>query len=96
MAQNSWRHFPTRRQTEVQENRRLVEKEERLEATINSLKAQHGEDTSAEAIEELRELIIPAEREQLKKLKLSLAKLEQSEIQVDETIFILSQYIAGH
>lgn len=85
-----------RRQTEVQENRRLVEKEERLEATINSLKAQHGEDTSAEAIEELRELIIPAEREQLKKLKLSLAKLEQSEIQVDETIFILSQYIAGH
>ncbi|KAK2563047.1 DNA-directed RNA polymerase III subunit RPC3 [Acropora cervicornis] len=85
-----------RRQTEVQENRRLVEKEERLEATINSLKAQHGEDTSAEAIEELRELIIPAEREQLKKLKLSLAKLEQSEIQVDETIFILSQYIAGN
>ena len=55
-------------------SRRLVEKEERLEATINSLKAQHGEDTSAEAIEELRELIIPAEREQLKKLKLSLAK----------------------
>lgn len=83
-----------RRQTEVQENRRLVEKEERLEATINSLKAQHGEDTSAEVIEELQELIIPAEREQLKKLKLSLAKLEQSEIQVDETIFILSQYIA--
>lgn len=55
-------------------SRRLVEKEERLEATINSLKAQHGEDTSAEAIEELQELIIPAEREQLKKLKLSLAK----------------------
>ena len=55
-------------------SRRLVEKEERLEATINSLKAQHGEDTSAEAIEELRDLIIPAEREQLKKLKLSLAK----------------------
>lgn len=53
--------------------RRLVEKEERLEATINSLKAQHGEETS-EAIAELQELIIPAEREQLRKLKLTLAK----------------------
>lgn len=64
----------SRRQTEVQEHRRLVEKEERLEATINSLKAQHGEETSAEAIAELQELILPAEREQLKKLKLNLAK----------------------
>lgn len=54
--------------------RRLVEKEERLEATINSLKVQHGEETSAEAIAELQELIIPAEREQLRKLKLTLAK----------------------
>ena len=54
--------------------RRLVEKEERLEATINTLKAQHGADTSVEAIAELQELIIPAEREQLKKLKLTLAK----------------------
>ena len=27
---------------------------------------------------------------------LSNSRLEQSEIQVDETIFILSQYIAGH
>ncbi|KAJ7388794.1 hypothetical protein OS493_035578 [Desmophyllum pertusum] len=86
----------SRRQTEVQEHRRLVEKEERLEVTINSLKAQHGEETSAEAIAELQELIIPAEREQLRKLKLTLAKLEQSELQVDETIFILSQYIALH
>ena len=56
------------------DSRRLVEKEERLEATINSLKAQHGEETSAEAIAELQELILPAEREQLKKLKLNLAK----------------------
>lgn len=86
----------SRRQTEVQEQRRLVEKEERLEATINSLKAQHGEETSADAIAELQELILPAEREQLKTLKLNLAKLEQSELQVDETIFSLSQYIASH
>lgn len=56
------------------DSRRLVEKEERLEATISSLKAQHGEETSAEAIAELQELILPAEREQLKKLKLNLAK----------------------
>jgi len=41
---------------------------------INSLKAEHGDDTSAEAIDELQEMIIPAEREQLKKLKLTLAK----------------------
>ena len=45
-----------------------------MEATINTLKAQHGEETSEEAIAELRELIIPAEQEQLKKLKFSLAK----------------------
>ena len=54
--------------------RRLIEKKERVEATINTLKAQHGEETSEEAVAELRELIIPAEQEQLKKLKLSLAK----------------------
>jgi len=86
----------TRRQTEVQEQRRIVEKEEKIEAMINSLKAEHGDDTSAEAIDELQEMIIPAEREQLKKLKLTLAKLEQSELQVDETVFLLSQYIASH
>lgn len=86
----------SRRETEIQEHRRLIEKKERVEATINTLKAQHGEETSEEAIAELRELIIPAEQEQLKKLKLSLAKLDQSELQVDETIFILSQYISSH
>ncbi|RMX45291.1 hypothetical protein pdam_00000804 [Pocillopora damicornis] len=86
----------SRRETEIQEHRRLIEKKERVEATINTLKAQHGEETSEEAIAELREFIIPAEQEQLKKLKLSLAKLDQSELQVDETIFILSQYISSH
>ncbi|XP_031566026.1 DNA-directed RNA polymerase III subunit RPC3-like [Actinia tenebrosa] len=86
----------SRRQSETQDNRRLLEKQERMDATIAGLRAQHGEEAAAEAVSELEELITEADKEQLKKLKVTLDKLQQAELQVDETAFILSQYITNY
>ena len=49
-------------------------KQERLDATIAALKTQHGEEEAAEAIAELEELMTPADRKQLSKLKATRAK----------------------
>lgn len=51
-----------------------MEKQERMDATIAGLKAQHGEEAAAEAVSELEELITEADKEQLRKLKVTLNK----------------------
>ena len=54
--------------------RRLLEKQERLEATVAALQEQHGEEAAAEAVAELQEMVTPTDREQLDKLKQTLVK----------------------
>ncbi|KXJ28893.1 DNA-directed RNA polymerase III subunit RPC3 [Exaiptasia diaphana] len=86
----------SRRLSEIQDHSRVLEKQERMEATVMALKAQHGEEAAEEAAKDLEELVTEADREQLKKLKITLNKLQQSELQVDDTIFILTQYITHY
>ncbi|XP_072038379.1 DNA-directed RNA polymerase III subunit RPC3-like [Amphiura filiformis] len=80
----------SRRDYETKENRRLIEKAQRVEAITKSLQS-HGADPTQTA--EIEDMITAPEKLQLEQYKRKMAKLEQSELQVDGTIFILSNYI---
>ncbi|CAJ0923581.1 unnamed protein product [Ranitomeya imitator] len=79
-----------RRQYETRENKRLLEKSQRIEAIIASMQATGAEESQ---LQEIEEMITAPERQQLDNLKRNVNKLDASEIQVDDTIFILESYI---
>lgn len=79
-----------RRQFETKENKRLLEKSQRVEAIIASVQATGAEEAQ---LQEIEEMITAPERQQLETLKRNVNKLDASEIQVDETIFLLESYI---
>uniref|UniRef100_V9KPL2 DNA-directed RNA polymerase III subunit RPC3 n=1 Tax=Callorhinchus milii TaxID=7868 RepID=V9KPL2_CALMI len=79
-----------RRQHETKENKRLLEKSQRVEAILASVQATGAEETQ---LQEIEEMITGPERQQLETLKHSVNTLDSSENQVDETIFLLESYI---
>lgn len=83
-----------RRETEEEENKRLLEKNEKIEGILSALSGT-TEDTE-QVMKELEELITPTEKLQLEKLKINLVRLEQGEIQVENTVFILENYLRFH
>ncbi|XP_001368997.1 DNA-directed RNA polymerase III subunit RPC3 isoform X1 [Monodelphis domestica] len=78
-----------RRQFETKENKRLLEKSQRVEAILASMQATGAEEAQ---LQEIEEMITAPERQQLESLKRNVNKLDASEIQVDETIFVLESY----
>ncbi|XP_051575991.1 DNA-directed RNA polymerase III subunit RPC3-like isoform X1 [Myxocyprinus asiaticus] len=79
-----------RRLYETKENKRLLEKSQRIEAILASLQATGAE---AAQLTEVEEMITVPERQQLESLRNHINKLDSSENQVDETIFLLESYI---
>uniref|UniRef100_A0ACB8G9B6 DNA-directed RNA polymerase III subunit RPC3 n=1 Tax=Sphaerodactylus townsendi TaxID=933632 RepID=A0ACB8G9B6_9SAUR len=79
-----------RRQHETKENRRLLEKSQRVEAILASMQATGAEEAQ---LQEIEEMITAPERQQLESLKHNVNKIDASENQVDETIFLLESYI---
>ncbi|NXQ36822.1 RPC3 polymerase, partial [Alaudala cheleensis] len=79
-----------RRQHEMQENKRLLEKSQRVEAILASMQATGAE---AAQLHEVEEMITGPERQQLETLKRNVNKIDASENQVDETIFVLESFI---
>nr|XP_028566526.1 DNA-directed RNA polymerase III subunit RPC3 isoform X1 [Podarcis muralis]XP_028566527.1 DNA-directed RNA polymerase III subunit RPC3 isoform X1 [Podarcis muralis]XP_028566528.1 DNA-directed RNA polymerase III subunit RPC3 isoform X1 [Podarcis muralis] len=79
-----------RRLHETKENRRLLEKSQRVEAILASIQASGAEEAQ---LQEIEEMITAPERQQLESLKHNVNKIDASENQVDETIFILESYI---
>ncbi|XP_059423533.1 DNA-directed RNA polymerase III subunit RPC3 [Carassius carassius] len=79
-----------RRLYETKENKRLLEKSQRIEAILASLQATGAE---ADQLTEVEEMITAPERQQLESLRHHINKLDSSENQVDETIFLLESYI---
>ncbi|CAN8206905.1 unnamed protein product [Coccothraustes coccothraustes] len=79
-----------RRQHEMRENKRLLEKSQRVEAILASMQATGAE---AAQLHEVEEMITGPERQQLESLKRNVNKLDASENQVDETIFVLESFI---
>uniref|UniRef100_A0A8C5PTH3 DNA-directed RNA polymerase III subunit RPC3 n=1 Tax=Leptobrachium leishanense TaxID=445787 RepID=A0A8C5PTH3_9ANUR len=81
-----------RRQHESKENKRLMEKSQRIEAILASMQATGAEEAQ---LQEIEEMITPPERQQIENLKRNVNKLDASEIHVDDTIFILESYISS-
>ncbi|XP_058876897.1 DNA-directed RNA polymerase III subunit RPC3 [Acipenser ruthenus] len=81
-----------RRHYETKENKRLLDKSQRIEAIIASMQVTGAEETQ---LAEIEEMITAPERQQLQKLKQDVNKLDSSENQVDETIFLLESYISS-
>ncbi|XP_072166937.1 DNA-directed RNA polymerase III subunit RPC3-like [Diadema setosum] len=79
-----------RRQYESAENRRLIEKEQRVEAITASLQ---GSGADPAQVEEIEKMMTPLEKQQLQKYKRRIAKLEQSELQVDQTALVLNNFV---
>ncbi|NXR26052.1 RPC3 polymerase, partial [Cinclus mexicanus] len=79
-----------RRQHEMRENKRLLEKSQRVEAILASMQATGAE---AAQLHEVEEMITAPERQQLENLKRNVNKIDASENQVDETIFVLESFI---
>ncbi|XP_075032475.1 DNA-directed RNA polymerase III subunit RPC3 isoform X2 [Calonectris borealis] len=79
-----------RRQYETKENKRLLEKSQRVEAILASMQATGAEDAQ---LQEIEEMITAPERQQLETLKRNVNKIDASENQVDETIFVLESFI---
>ncbi|KAJ8383778.1 hypothetical protein AAFF_G00214650 [Aldrovandia affinis] len=79
-----------RRLYETKENKRLLEKSQRIEAILASLQASGAEPGQ---LTEVEEMITAPERQQLQALRHHVNKLDSSENQVDETIFLLESYI---
>ncbi|XP_072536723.1 DNA-directed RNA polymerase III subunit RPC3 [Salminus brasiliensis] len=79
-----------RRLFETKENKRHLEKSQRIEAILASLQAS-GADGSQLA--DVEEMITAPERQQLEALRHHINKLDSSENQVDETIFLLESYV---
>ncbi|XP_050100950.1 DNA-directed RNA polymerase III subunit RPC3 [Anopheles aquasalis] len=67
-------------------NKRLIEKSQRLDSIVETMK-ERGE--SEAYINEILETLTPPEQEILKKVKLRVKSLYSAEIGIDETIFIL-------
>lgn len=81
----------TRRDHELKENKRLLDKQQRVEAITASLLTGGAEDAQ---VQEIEEMITPPERAQLTKVKHISTKLEQAELQVAETIFTLKLFLS--
>lgn len=81
-----------RRQFETKENKRLLEKSQRVEAILASMQATGAE---AAQLQEIEEMITAPERQQLENLKRNVNKLDASENQVDETVFVLESFIGS-
>ncbi|MBN3315881.1 RPC3 polymerase, partial [Atractosteus spatula] len=81
-----------RRLFETKENKRLLEKSQRIEAILASLQASGAEPGQ---LAEVEEMITAPERQQLEALRRHVNKLDSSENQVDETIFLLESYISS-
>uniref|UniRef100_A0AAY5EYX9 DNA-directed RNA polymerase III subunit RPC3 n=1 Tax=Electrophorus electricus TaxID=8005 RepID=A0AAY5EYX9_ELEEL len=79
-----------RRLFETKENKRHLEKSQRIEAILGSLQASGAEPAQ---LAEVEEMITAPERQQLEALRHHINKLDSSENQVDETIFLLESYI---
>ncbi|XP_013097217.2 DNA-directed RNA polymerase III subunit RPC3 [Stomoxys calcitrans] len=80
----------TRSNYEKNEHKRLIEKSQKLDSIVATMK-ERGE--SEEYIAEILETLTPPEREILDKVKNRIKTLSKAELSLDDTIFLLQMYI---
>ncbi len=72
------------------ENKRLLDKQSRVESILLNLRDQGA---NKEQLGEVDDMITPPEKALLARIHLSVDKLAQGQMQVDETILILESYL---
>ncbi|PNF18354.1 DNA-directed RNA polymerase III subunit RPC3 [Cryptotermes secundus] len=80
-----------RREHERSENRRMVEKQQRIESITLTMREQGA---TAEQLAEIEEMLTPPEQALLEKVRTMINKLSEAELQLDETMFILQLYLS--
>ncbi|XP_066985988.1 DNA-directed RNA polymerase III subunit RPC3 isoform X1 [Macrobrachium rosenbergii] len=78
------------RETRAADNRRLLEKRIRVATIVENLKQSGG---TEEQIQEVQEMLTPSERELVDQVLKVQDKLLESEIGLDDTIFILQMFL---
>ncbi|XP_037955967.1 DNA-directed RNA polymerase III subunit RPC3-like [Teleopsis dalmanni] len=80
----------TRSNYEKSENKRLIDKSQKLDSIIGTMK-DRGE--TEEYIAEILETLTPPERQILDSVKHHIKTLSKAELELDETIFLLQMYL---
>lgn len=82
-----------RREYEVTNNKRMIDKQLRMQTLTSNLK-EHG--ATEEQLAEIAELMTPSEKQQLEKVQSTIKKLGVTELQIDDTLFLLTMYLRYH
>ncbi|XP_066603137.1 DNA-directed RNA polymerase III subunit RPC3 isoform X2 [Prorops nasuta] len=82
-----------RREHESTSNRRMIDKQLRMQTLASNLK-EHG--ATEEQLAEIAEIMTPSEKLHLEKIQNIIKKLGISELQIDETLFLLLMYVRYH
>ncbi|XP_076639029.1 RNA polymerase III subunit C isoform X2 [Colletes latitarsis] len=82
-----------RREHEVTSNKRMIDKQLRMQTLTSNLK-EHG--ATEEQLAEIAELMTPSEKQQLEKVQNTVKKLSVTELQIDDTLFLLTMYLRYH
>ncbi|KAJ9586990.1 hypothetical protein L9F63_019408 [Diploptera punctata] len=80
----------TRREHERNENRRMIEKQQRIESITLNMRVQGA---TPEQLAEIEEMLTPPEQALLEKVRTMISRLSEAEIQLDESMFILQLYL---
>ncbi|XP_046394930.1 DNA-directed RNA polymerase III subunit RPC3 [Ischnura elegans] len=79
-----------RRRAKKSDNKRLIEKQQRIESIALSLKERGA---SEDQLAEIEDMLTPPERTVLEKVRVTMNKLTEAELQIDETVFVLQLYL---
>lgn len=82
-----------RREYEVNSNKRMIDKQLRMQTLTTNLK-EHG--ATEEQLAEIADLMTPSEKQQLEKVQNTIKKLGITELQIDDTLFLLTMYLRYH
>ncbi|KAK9294358.1 hypothetical protein QLX08_011001 [Tetragonisca angustula] len=82
-----------RREYEISSNKRMIDKQLRMQTLTTNLK-EHG--ATEEQLAEIADLMTPSEKQQLEKVQNTIKKLGITELQIDDTLFLLTMYLRYH
>jgi len=80
-----------RHQFEKERHRKLIDKRDKVDAIIHSLREQNADE---EQIKEVEDILSPIEKEQIQKLDAAFRKIDLAQLQLTETILLLEMYLS--
>ncbi|CAF0722960.1 unnamed protein product [Rotaria sp. Silwood1] len=80
-----------RHQYERERHRKLIDKRDKVDAIIHTLREQNAEE---EQIKEVEDILSPMEKAQIQKLDAAFRKIDLAQLQLTETILLLEMYLS--